>query len=104
MSRHQFPGIEPGTSVSIGWDRPLGTFFVQVLRPHPHLTGEDDTVAWHGAHPGELTTAAAAVTIASRWADLPADLAITLETDRLMTLGQSDGEAQIAIKRRFFGD
>ena len=33
MSRHQFPGIEPGTSVSIGWDRPLGTFFVQVLRP-----------------------------------------------------------------------
>ena len=51
-----------------------------------------------------LTTAAAAVTIASRWADLPADLAITLETDRLMTLGQSDGEAQIAIKRRFFGD
>ncbi|MDE0877908.1 MAG: hypothetical protein OSB00_04460 [Sphingomonas bacterium] len=96
--------IEPGTSVSIGWDRPLGTFFVQVLRPHPHLTGEDETVAWHGAHPGELTTAAAAVTIASRWADLPADLAITLETDRLMTLGQSDGEAQIAIKRRFFGD
>ena len=77
MSRHQFPGIEPGTSVSIGWDRPLGTFFVQVLRPHPHLTGEDETVAWHGAHPGELTTAAAAVTIASRWADLPADLAIT---------------------------
>ena len=71
MSRHRFPGIEPGTSVSIGWDRPLASFFVQVLRPHPHLKGEDETVAWHGAHPGELTTAAAAVTIASRWADFP---------------------------------
>ena len=50
---------------------------------------------------GCATTARA---IAARWADLPSDLAITLETDRLMTLGQSDGEAQIAIKRRFFGD
>ena len=97
MSRHQFPGIEPGTSVSIGWDRPLGTFFVQVLRPHPHLTGEDETVAWHGAHPGELTTAAAAVTIASRWADLPADLAITLETDRLMTASAGSAWTMVGV-------
>lgn len=68
-------------------------------QPHPHLAGEEETVAWHGTASGELGRARDAVTIASRWADLPADLAIRLETDRLKTLGQSDGEAQIAAKR-----
>ena len=99
MSRHQFPGLDGASTVAIGWDRPLPTFFVHVLRPHPHLAGEEETVAWHGTAIGELRSAREAVTIASRWADLPHDLAIHLETDRLKTLGQSDGEAHIAAKR-----
>ena len=104
MSRHDFTGIEPDISVSIGWDRPLNSFFVQVLRRHPHLDGEDDTIVWHGTEPGELKSASDAIAIASRWARLPADLGRILETDRLKTLGAKDGPAQIAIKRRLFGD
>lgn len=102
MSRHVFPGQQDATVVAIGWDRPLQTFFVHVLRPHRHLEGEQETVIWHGTSPRELGTAGVAVAIASRWAMLPADLSVILETDRLKTLGHSDGEHQAAMKRRLF--
>lgn len=98
MSRHTFAG-HAGTTVAVGWDRPLGTFFVQVSRPHPTLKGESEIVAWRGTDDGELPTAAAALEVAAGYADLPADLGGTLEMDRMKTLGQSDGAAQAAAKR-----
>lgn len=97
MSRHTFAG-HAGTTVTIGWDRPLGTFFVEVLRPHPAIKGEDETVEWHGTEPGEVPTAAAAIAIAARFADLPIGLGATLETERLKTLATSDGVAQLSMK------
>lgn len=36
MSRHVFPGRNGASELAIGWDRPLQSFFVQALRPHPH--------------------------------------------------------------------
>jgi len=97
MSRHTFTG-NAGTTVAIGWDRPLWTFFVQVLRPHPTLKGEEDMVEWQGTEPDELPTASAAIEIAARYASLPDDLGATLETDRLKTLGSTDGLAQRAVR------
>lgn len=98
MSRHTFAG-HASTTVAVGWDRPLGTFFVQVSRPHPTLKGESQIVAWLGTDNGELSTAAAALKVAADYADLPSDLGATLETDRMKTLGQSDGPAQVAARR-----
>jgi hypothetical protein len=98
MSRHEFPGKGVASSVAIGWDRPLATFFVQVMQPHPRIHGEEATYIWKGAAPGELPTAAAAITVAAEYADLPEDLGATLETDRLKTLGTFDGPAQEAAK------
>lgn len=97
MSRHTFTG-NAGTTVAIGWDRPLLTFFVQVLRPHPTMEGEDDMVEWQGTEPDELPTAASAIAIAARYASLPGDLGATLETDCLKTLGSTDGPAQRAVR------
>jgi len=97
MSRHTFTG-NAGTTVAIGWDRPLFTFFVQVLRPHPTMEGEDDMVEWQGTEPDELPTAASAIEIAARYADLPEDLGAKLETDRLKTLGTANGPAQRAVR------
>ena len=97
MSRHTFTG-NAGTTVAIGWDRPLLTFFVQVLRPHPTMEGEDDMVEWQGTEPDELPTAASAIEIAARYADLPEDLGAKLETDRLKTLGTANGPAQRAVR------
>ena len=48
MSRHVFTGLRSATSVAIGWDRPLETFFVQVLAPHPEMEGEDEILFWRG--------------------------------------------------------
>jgi hypothetical protein len=98
MSRYDFPGKGVASSVAIGWDRPLATFFVQVMQPHPRIDGEEATYIWKGAAPGELPTAAAAITVAAEYADLPKDLGATLETDRLKTLGIFDGPAQEAAK------
>lgn len=97
MSRHSFAG-RAGTTVAIGWDRPLRTFFVQVLRPHRTMEGEDETVEWQGTEPDELPTAAAAIAVAVLHADLPETLGATLETDRLKTIATSDGPAQIVAR------
>lgn len=102
MSRHTFTGLDGENTVAIGWDRPLETFFVQVLAPHPTLEGEQEILFWKGTDLRELPTAADALTAARLWALLPIDLGATLETDRMKTLGNSDGEHQAAVKRRLF--
>lgn len=98
MSRYVFPGKNVASSVAIGWDRPLATFFVQVMQPHPRLDGEESTYIWRGTAPGELPTAASAIAVAREYADLPADIGAMLETDRLSTLGTFDGPAQRAAR------
>jgi hypothetical protein len=97
MSRHSFAG-KAGTTVAIGWDRPLATFFVHVSRPDPSDEDETETIVWEGTARGELPSAAAAIAIAAPYADLPSTLGATLETDRMKTLGAVDGPAQRAAK------
>ena len=98
MSRYNFAGKGVASSVAIGYDRPLSTFFVQVMQPHPRIEGEEATYIWKGSAPGELPTAADAIAVAADYADLPKDLGAKLETDRLKTLGTFDGPAQLAAK------
>lgn len=98
MSRYDFAGKGVASSVAIGWDRPLSTFFVQVMQPHPRIEGEEATYIWKGATPGELPTAAAAIAVVAEYADLPNDLGAMLETDRMKMLGTFDGPAQLATK------
>jgi hypothetical protein len=62
------------------------------------MRGEDDMVEWQGTEPNELPTASSAIEIAARYANLPDDLGATLETDRLKTLGSTDGPAQRAVR------
>ena len=104
MSRHTFPGKGGATSVTLGWDRPLATFFVQVFGPDPEEEGEETTILWEGTVPGELATAAAAISRAAPYADLPNTLGATLETDRLQTVATPDGRRQVEAKRFLFGD
>ena len=76
--------------------------YIQVMRPHPAMEGEDEILFWKGTDLRELPTAADAIAAARAWAVLPADLGATLETDRMKTLGRSDGEHQAEVKRRLF--
>jgi hypothetical protein len=98
MSRYEFPAKEGLTTLVIGWDRPLNTFFVQVYGPATAANAEPVEVEWQGTSPSELPTAAHALRVARTFADLPDDLGQTLETDRLGTLGIADGPAQVALQ------
>ena len=104
MSRHVFPGHTGATSVAIGWDRPLQTFFVQVFRPDPDDASEEASFIWKGTEPGELRTPMMAIAAARPWSTLPDDLAHTLEVDRLKASGTPDGVAQIEAKRWIEGN
>jgi len=100
MSRHKVPlrdGVQ-AESAWIGWDRPLNTFFAQVIGL-PDVDGEQDCVIWQGTYPGELPTPRSAIALIEQYCDVPEDLARQLETDRLATLAQADGPNQQAAKR-----
>jgi hypothetical protein len=86
----------PGMRVHAGWDRPLATFFAQVLVTE--ADGEDSVILWHGTAHGELPTAAQALALLTPYAIIPDGMAALLETDRLKTLGSFDGPAQQRAK------
>jgi hypothetical protein len=104
MSRYDFVGIHPETRVTIGWDRPLQTFFVQVMKTTrlPSAAAAEDTddhtILWIGTNFRELPCAADAIRVARAHAVLPADIGATLEMDRLRTIGDCDGPAQHAAR------
>ena len=94
MSRHAIP-LKPGsdaTEAFVGWDRPLQTFFVQVLRRTDD--GEDDILLWEGADYGEIKTPAEALRLLEPWCDIPDGIAATLQIERMKTLANRDGPAQ----------
>jgi hypothetical protein len=49
MSRYRIPSLNPSLLVTVGWDAPLGTFFLQVENPD---AGDDGRVMlWIGTDP-----------------------------------------------------
>lgn len=83
------------SSASIGWDRALQTFFAQVHR----MEGDEEIAfIWQGTVFQELPTPADALRLIEPYCDVPGDLAKRLEIDRLQTLADRDGPAQIAAK------
>ena len=100
MSRRDIPlrpDAGPVARVTVGWDRPLGTFFAQAVAIDEE--GEEEVIVWEGSYPGELPTPRSAIAVIERYCDVPESLARELETDRLATLAQADGPNQQAAKR-----
>lgn len=102
MSRYELTARpESGaTSAAIGWDRPLQTFFVQVRR---FEDGEETSFLWEGLDYQALSDAADAIRLAEPYCIIPEDLGQRLEIDRLKTLANVDGAAQVAM-REFLND
>lgn len=99
MSRHRVPlrgGVE-AESAWIGWDRPLNTFFAQVLGL-PDAEGEQEELVWAGTTFSELTRAVDAVRVLEPWCDIDAGMVARLEIDRMATLAQQNGPNQIEAK------
>jgi hypothetical protein len=106
MSRHdlQPKADQPHVvKATVGWDRPLQTFFAQVFfvtEDEPH---EGEALIWLGTEPGELLTPEAAIAIVDPHVLVPSDLASLLEAEMRETAGVKDGAHQAAAKRSLFG-
>ena len=78
MSRHEIPGRKLGTTVAVGWDQPMLTFFVQVYDP----SAEEGPSVWLGGKPRELYDLDDLKRAIRRHADLTPELVRTLYRDR----------------------
>jgi hypothetical protein len=58
MSRYVLPVHDPTLRVTVGWDPPLQTFFVQVVRPTTAPHADDTLVAWLGTRAQEIPSVA----------------------------------------------
>lgn len=97
MSRHAFiistnasseptPVQETPTLVGqrmliVGWDRPLGTFFYQVIEGDRSPDAEH-FLAWEGCHPGQFPRVTDLQRSLGRWATLPLHVYADLERDK----------------------
>lgn len=106
MSRHDLqPRADQPHVVgaTVGWDRPLQTFFAQVFFVTQDEPGEGEALIWIGTAPGELLTPEAAIAIVEPHAIVPEDLAAKLGAEMRETIGVKDGSHQVAAKRSLFG-
>ncbi|NUR59350.1 MAG: hypothetical protein HOV87_11875 [Catenulispora sp.] len=92
MSRHTLTPLAPFAkhTIVIGWDRPLRTYYVQVVN-HSAAETDDDTAAQddasnpyirRGCDFEEITDAAAAVAIVRPYAEIPPGLVAQLKTEQ----------------------
>jgi hypothetical protein len=88
MSRHELThrdDADDHLDIAIGWDRPLNTYFVQVLDPTRDEEKPGFEILWRGTSFGEILSADDAIALVSPWAEIPADLRALLILDRIRT-------------------
>ncbi|MFB8236207.1 hypothetical protein ACFC58_06605 [Kitasatospora purpeofusca] len=76
-------GAPVGRTVTIGWDSPLATYFLQVL-DEPPADSEDEVIetVWEGGVPHQHPEPDHLVELAAQYATVPDDLAGTLRFDQ----------------------
>jgi len=106
MSRYVLqpkPDKQDIVCATVGWDRPLQTFFAQVFFRTEDEPDEGEALIWVGTEPGELLSADGVIALVDPHVDVPADLADQLTADMRRTAGSRDGPYQTAVKRTLFG-
>ncbi|OYX59767.1 MAG: hypothetical protein B7Y89_17665 [Novosphingobium sp. 32-60-15] len=106
MSRHDLqPKADQPHVVraTVGWDRPLQTFFAQVFFRTEDEPDEGEALIWFGTEPGELMSGEAAIAIVRPHVEVPGGLADQLDAEMRETIGVKDGHHQTAAKRSLFG-
>lgn len=84
MSRYTIPSHNPLHLIEVGWDKPMTTYFGQVMVPAPADSDEDDkTLLWVGGIVGEITSVQMLAKAIADYAEIPADIAAMLKNDRL---------------------
>ena len=106
MSRHDLqPKADQPHVVraTVGWDRPLQTFFAQVFFRTEDEPDEGEALIWLGTEPGEMLTPEAVIAVVAPHVEVPPDLAERLNAEMRQTTGMKDGRHQAEAKRSLFG-
>ena len=85
MSRHTVPPKSSGTTVVVGWDNPLQSYFAQVIREQDGGGVDDDddpVLLWLGASHHEHLTPDSLAEPLRPYADLDQELLAQLRSDR----------------------
>jgi hypothetical protein len=83
MSRHEIPAFDHAHRVVVGWDRPLQTYFVQVIDRARESDDEDDKfVLWRGCRVRELYEIEDLARVVRRHAELTPEIRTTLYGDK----------------------
>jgi hypothetical protein len=83
MSRHEIPGFSPANKIIVGWDRPLQTFFVQVIDRELEDAGADEKfVLWLGCSLREICGVEKLARLVSLFAELSPEMRATLFGDK----------------------
>ena len=88
MSRHELTSRDNANrhlEITIGWDRPLNTYFVQVLDPTRDEEEPGFEILWRGTSFGEILSTDDAIALVAPWAEISADLQALLILDRIRT-------------------
>ena len=81
LSRSSIPALQPGLTVTVGWDNPLTTFFAQVFDPSIE-EDVDACLLWIGTAPEAIPTVAALQAQLVGWATIPDDMVDRLLRDQ----------------------
>lgn len=84
MSRHDLqPKADQPHVVraTVGWDRPLQTFFAQVFFRTEDEPDEGEALIWLGTEPGEMLTPEAVIAVVAPHVEMPPDLAERLDAE-----------------------
>jgi hypothetical protein len=88
MSRHELLPRDDANrplDIAIGWDRPLNTYFIQVLDPTRDEEEPGFEILWKGTAFGEILSVDDAIALVTPWAEIPTDLRALLILDRIRT-------------------
>ena len=93
MSRHTIPSPIPNITVTVGWDRPLQTYFAQVTRDHT-ATDQDTVLLWIGGSRGEITRVEDLIAPLAPYAELNLEHITQLRADRAAQLDRGPSTLQ----------
>jgi hypothetical protein len=89
MSRYDIEAddaVHNHLDIAIGWDRPLGTYFVQVLDPTRDEGEDGHEILWRGASFTDILAVDDAIALIAPWASIPPDLRALLILDRIRSV------------------
>ena len=82
MSRYTIPAFDPNFQIVIGWDRPMRTFFAQVLDATKQPGDEGFARVWAGGTFDEIQSPEALRPLIAAYGDITDEMLAVLRADR----------------------